>query len=121
MLKISTSHLALFLPCIGLVLGALIALDIFVPMHVVQRISLWGDPDKDPGLVIFTIKSKGTFTANYPVEVEIEILVGKDIEGYFQSPSKMELIISDSYQYPIVQSPEGRFPAGTLPLSVENR
>lgn len=114
--------LILLFPFVGIVLGSLIASNLFVPIHVVQRISMWGDPSGEPGLVIFTIKSKGTFTANYPVEVEIEIMVGEDISGYFQDPSKkIELIVSESYQYPIAPSPEGRIPAGTIPISEGNR
>ncbi len=103
-------------------LGLAIAINpyLFIPMQVVKKLSLWGDPSKQPGLVIFTMKSKGTLTANYPIDVEVEIKKSKDVEPYFLQAKKMEIIIPDSYEYPIKQSESGMFPAGKIQISLQN-
>ena len=94
---ISAFYMAISVLICSFLLGLAIAINpyLFIPMQVVKKLSLWGDPSKQPGLVIFTMKSKGTLTANYPIDVEVEIKKSKDVEPYFLQAKKMEIIIPD--------------------------
>jgi hypothetical protein len=107
---------------LSFLIGLLLALNpyLFIPTQIIKKLSLWGDPTKQPALIIFTIKSKGTLTANYPIDVEVEIRKSRDVERFFHQAKKMELIIPDSYEYPIKQSESGMFPAGKIPISLQD-
>lgn len=82
--------------------------EFFMPVHEVRQFSFWYDPKVNPkparnelGLVSFGIKSKGTFTANYPIEVEVTIQTGEHIEKYFDGTKAIDIVFPESYSYPI--------------------
>jgi len=103
---------------VSFILGFLMTIHpyLFIPTQTVQKFSLWGDPSKQPGLVTFTMKSKGALTANYPIDLEVEISKARDVKQYFQVAKKMEIIIPDSYEYPMSKN-GGRFSAGKVSIS----
>lgn len=117
MLRKYTSYLAL----IPLVFGICLAFNpyLFVPEYVVERYSVWGH--QQPGAVIFTIRSKGLLTANYPVDIQVEVVVGKDIEKYFQGTQKIEILIINAYEYPTLPRSTKFIPTGSIPISVQDR
>jgi len=124
MVKLASTlySVAILLPIISFIFGLLIAVDpyFFVPTFTSKKTSLWGDPAKQPGLIIFTIKSDGGLTANYPIDVEVEISKAKDVESYFLQAEKIEIVIPDSYKYPITQGKTGMFAAGSIPISLQD-
>ena len=115
-------YLAFAILILSFLIGLALALNpyLFIPTQIIKKLSLWGDPTKQPALIVFTIKSKGTLTANYPIDVEVEIKKSKDVEHFFFRAKKMELFIPDSYEYPVKQSESGMFPAGKIPISLQD-
>ena len=118
--KIVSSVTFLF-PIISLVFVFLLVINpyLLVPSYSVQKMQLWGDPSSQPGIVIFTMKSAGALTANYPINVEIEIKLSDDIKDYFEQAENVRVSISESYKYPIQQAETGMIPGGSVQIDVE--
>jgi hypothetical protein len=120
--SMNKSYLVLLLPCSLLVLGISMFWNPYLTVseYRVMRYSLWGDPKAKPGIVMFTIKSTGMFTVNYPIAVEVEVVLGEDIEGYFQAQNNITLLFPDSYMYPIEKAQTG-FLAGRVSMLGSDR
>jgi len=61
------------------------------------------DPRKEPmGMIIFNFTSKGSFTANYPINVKVTIFLTKGVDYNFSYSdlSPITVVFPDSFAYP---------------------
>jgi len=75
--------------------------------------------DEPVGIFFFTFSSKGSITANRPIEVEIKFYYSNDLDINDFIP--LYLVIPASFQYPLEPDPIGTtYSAGSVTLKQEN-
>jgi hypothetical protein len=89
----------LLISAVFLMSGALFFFGAFIPMakHIRQDLWVTEKTDSEPpnAYLMFTFTSKGGFTANYPIHVEIQIWLTAGINY-----SDLAIVFPDAYEYP---------------------
>lgn len=106
----------LFISAIFLISGALFFFGAFIPTvkHIKQDLWVTEKTDSEPpnAYLMFTFTSKGGFTSNCPMHVEIQIWLTVGVNY-----SNLAIVFPDAYEYPMKQIPGKPPEAPWIPIS----